>query len=48
MDTVPGPSEIAPNGAPSTGPRWQASSQVQWELTNDNVGTFVARHLENI
>jgi hypothetical protein len=48
MDTVPGPTEIAPKSAPSTGPRWQASSQVQWELTNDNVGTFVARHLENI
>jgi hypothetical protein len=46
MDTVHGPTTQAPKGAPRTGPRWQAASEVHWELTNDtNVGTFVARHL---
>ena len=47
MDTVHGPTAVAPKGAPATGPRWQASTEVQWELTNDtSVGPFVSRHLE--
>ena len=49
MDTVHGPTAVAPNGAPATGPRWQASTEVQWELTNDtSVGPFVSRHLEEL
>ena len=49
IDTVHGPTTVAPNGAPATGPRWQASTEVQWELTNDtSVGPFVSRHLEEL
>lgn len=49
MDTVHGPTTLAPAGAPSTGPRWQAASEVQWELSNDtSVGPFVPRHLEQL
>ena len=49
MDTVHGPTAVEPSGAPATGPRWQANTEVQWELTNDSsVGTFVPRHLEQL
>lgn len=49
MDTVHGPTTRTPSGTPSTGPRWQAASEVQWELTNDtSAGTFVSRHLERL
>ncbi len=45
LDTVPGPTMVAPKGAPSTGPRWQAASQAQWEIQNDlSVGPFTNRH----
>lgn len=49
MDTVHGPTAQAPKAAPSTGPRWQAATEVQWELSNDTtVGAFVSRHLERL
>jgi Transglycosylase SLT domain len=45
LDTVPGPTMVAPNDAPPTGPRWQAASQAQWEVQNDlSVGAFTDRH----
>jgi hypothetical protein len=45
LDTVPGPTMVAAKNATTTGPRWQAASQAQWELQNDlSVGLFTDRH----
>jgi hypothetical protein len=49
LDTVPGVTMVSPAGAPSTGPRWHTSAEVQFELDDDkSVGEFHARHPASI